>query len=123
MQSIDACLGNIRQSIHGHGFSCRLVDHANFLRKVMNEAGQGNRVASYTECNFGKWYEANRKEYSHIKAFTEVDEPHQRFILQQKSYPRAVHRKMPRPLLTHRWICWGSLSNYMKSLRTSSIIE
>ncbi|MDO7786634.1 methyl-accepting chemotaxis protein [Desulforamulus aquiferis] len=62
----------------GTVLAARLVDHANFLRKVMNEAGQGNRVASYTECNFGKWYEANRKEYSHIKAFTEVDEPHQR---------------------------------------------
>lgn len=57
--------------------SARLVDHAHFLRKTMNEAGQGKKVASYKECNFGKWYEANRKEFSHVRSFVEVDKPHQ----------------------------------------------
>ena len=58
--------------------SARLVDHASFLRNVMNEAGQGKKVASYTECNFGKWYERNRKSYSNVKAFVDIDKPHQK---------------------------------------------
>lgn len=56
----------------------RLVDHANFLTKTMNEAGKGLPVASYKECAFGKWYEQNRANYSHIEAFVQVDEPHRR---------------------------------------------
>jgi methyl-accepting chemotaxis protein len=56
----------------------RLVEHANFLKKVMSEAGQKLKVASHTECAFGKWYQANRNRYSSVEAFVEIDEPHRR---------------------------------------------
>ncbi|MEG6615323.1 methyl-accepting chemotaxis protein [Peptococcaceae bacterium 1198_IL3148] len=58
--------------------AARLIDHANFLRKTAAEAGQGQGVVGYTQCAFGKWYEANRSNYSHLEAFVAVDEPHQR---------------------------------------------
>lgn len=56
--------------------AARLVDHAMFLRKTMDEAGKRLPVASHTECAFGKWYEQNRVNYSHLEAFVQVDEPH-----------------------------------------------
>ncbi len=58
--------------------AARLVDHAKFLRKTINEAGTGVKVTNHLECAFGKWYETNRERYSHLKAFKEVDEPHRR---------------------------------------------
>ncbi len=58
--------------------SARLVDHANFLKKTMEDAGKGVKVTSHVECAFGKWYEANKDKYNHLKAFREVDEPHRK---------------------------------------------
>ena len=58
--------------------AARLVDHSNFLKKTIAEAGKNLGVASYRDCAFGKWYEANRSNYKDIPAFVAVDEPHQR---------------------------------------------
>jgi len=54
----------------------RLVDHANFLRKTMAEAGKKQKVTSHQDCGFGKWYHSNMDNYRHIPAFVEIDAPH-----------------------------------------------
>ena len=56
----------------------RLIDHANFLKKTISEAGKKLKVVSYRECSFGKWYEENRDKYIGVKAYADVDEPHRR---------------------------------------------
>ncbi|MTI79918.1 MAG: chemotaxis protein [Firmicutes bacterium] len=71
--------------------AARLTDHANFLRKTMKEAGKDLGVASYTECAFGKWYEANRRKYSDVEAFVEVDEPHQRVHVYAESLSKNAN--------------------------------
>lgn len=58
--------------------AARLMEHGNFLKKTMAEAGRCLGVTSYRECAFGKWYESNRSKYNHIQAFVEIDEPHRR---------------------------------------------
>jgi len=55
----------------------RLVDHANFLRKVRNEAGQSQQVVNHHDCAFGKWYDSNLDKYRDIKAFRDINEPHE----------------------------------------------
>jgi methyl-accepting chemotaxis protein len=60
--------------------AARLVDHAQFLINTVKKAGQGERVASHTECAFGKWYHNTADRYKHIPEFAAIDEPH-----------RAVH--------------------------------
>ncbi len=56
----------------------RLVDHANFLRKTMAEAGRKQKVTSHKECGFGRWYDSNIDNYRHIPAFINIDDPHRR---------------------------------------------
>lgn len=58
--------------------SARLVDHANFLKKTLVEAGKGLGVTDHNNCHFGKWYNENKSKYGHIPAFEELDEPHKR---------------------------------------------
>jgi methyl-accepting chemotaxis protein len=58
--------------------AARLIDHANFLKKTIADAGKKVKVTGYKECAFGKWYEENRDKYSSIKAYVEVDLPHRR---------------------------------------------
>lgn len=58
--------------------AARLVDHANFLRNVLKNAGRGITVTDHHECAFGKWYDANQEKYKHIQAYKDIDEPHQR---------------------------------------------
>lgn len=64
-----------RDSI-GSVLASRLIDHALFLQKVMNEAGTKIKVANHHECAFGKWYDSKKDDYSTIKEFKEIDEPH-----------------------------------------------
>ncbi len=56
----------------------RLIDHAKFLKKVILDAGTGHPVTNHHDCAFGKWYDANRSKYSHLEAFVQIDEPHER---------------------------------------------
>jgi len=56
----------------------KLVDHANFLKKTILEAGKGIKVDNHHECAFGKWYNENKNQYGLLQAFKEMDEPHQR---------------------------------------------
>ncbi|MGE5416367.1 MAG: methyl-accepting chemotaxis protein [Acidobacteriota bacterium] len=57
----------------------RLVDHANFLRRTINEfAGAKTKVPTHLECAFGRWYQANGGSYRHIEAFRMIDEPHKK---------------------------------------------
>ncbi|MGE5404671.1 MAG: CZB domain-containing protein [Candidatus Saccharibacteria bacterium] len=57
----------------------RLVDHANFLRRTINEfAGGKTKVPTHLECAFGRWYQANHSNYRHIEEFKMIDEPHRR---------------------------------------------
>ncbi|MCG8402196.1 MAG: methyl-accepting chemotaxis protein [Firmicutes bacterium] len=55
----------------------RLVDHADFLKKVMSEAGSGVKVKNHHECAFGKWYDQNKNQYGHLQAFQDIDAPHE----------------------------------------------
>lgn len=54
----------------------RLIDHADFLGSTINQAGKQVRLATHTECSFGKWYQANRSSYADRPAFQAVDAPH-----------------------------------------------
>lgn len=56
--------------------ACRLVEHADFLKNVNKNAGKRIHVADHHECNFGKWYDANKETYRHIQEFRNIDEPH-----------------------------------------------
>lgn len=56
----------------------KLVDHANFLKKTISEAGNGTKVTNHHECAFGKWYDENKERYGYIEAFKEIDEPHRK---------------------------------------------
>lgn len=58
--------------------AARLVDHSNFLKKTLAEAGKGLAVTDHNNCHFGKWYNENKSKYGHLPAFVEVDEPHKR---------------------------------------------
>ena len=60
----------------GSILAARLIDHALFLQKVMNEAGTNTKVATHHECAFGKWYDSKKTEYSSIKEYNEIDNPH-----------------------------------------------
>lgn len=64
--------------------SARLIDHANFLRKTMAEAGKGAGVTGHNECAFGKWYNANHGKFGYLKAYQDIDEPHQRVHIAAK---------------------------------------
>lgn len=57
--------------------SLRLVDHANFLRNTIKNAGQGVQMSDHHNCAFGKWYDACREKYSDIPEFREIDKPHE----------------------------------------------
>jgi len=55
----------------------RLVDHANFLRNTIKNAGTGITVSDHHSCAFGKWYDSCRDKYSDIPEFREIDKPHE----------------------------------------------
>lgn len=57
--------------------SLRLIDHANFLRNTIKNAGQGTIVNDHHSCAFGKWYDSNREQYGNIPEFREIDRPHE----------------------------------------------
>lgn len=57
--------------------SLRLVDHANFLRNTVKNAGKGGKVNDHHSCAFGKWYDSCREEYSGIPEFLMIDQPHE----------------------------------------------
>ncbi|WP_027366165.1 methyl-accepting chemotaxis protein [Desulfotruncus alcoholivorax] len=77
-QIIEPCLTTSGNDSVIAALSARLVDHANFLKKTMAEAGKGSSVTGHDECAFGKWYNANREKFGHLKAYQDVDEPHRR---------------------------------------------
>ncbi len=58
--------------------AARLMDHSNFLRKMIAEAGSGAKVTNHHECAFGKWYDANIDKYNSIESFRAIAEPHER---------------------------------------------
>lgn len=58
--------------------AARLIDHADFLRKTMTEAGRGMKVTAHHECAFGRWYKDNNSKYGSIQAYKEIDQPHRR---------------------------------------------
>lgn len=55
----------------------RLVDHANFLRSAMQQAGKGGKVSSHHECAFGRWYDANEHKYGHMPQYAHINHPHE----------------------------------------------
>ncbi len=56
----------------------RLVDHANFLRKTIKEAGTKVTVVDHHSCAFGRWYDSCREQYADIPEFVMIDEPHEK---------------------------------------------
>lgn len=58
--------------------AARLSDHASFLRNTISIAGSKTKVTDHRNCGFGKWYHAHSGEYGHIKAFNDINHPHQR---------------------------------------------
>jgi methyl-accepting chemotaxis protein len=56
--------------------AARLVDHANFLRSTINNAGKGGQTVSHHQCAFGKWYDENAEKYKHIPEYKNIDTPH-----------------------------------------------
>lgn len=58
--------------------AARLIDHANFLRNTITNAGKGGRITSHHDCAFGKWYHANAKKYNQLSEYRNIDNPHRR---------------------------------------------
>lgn len=57
--------------------SLRLIDHANFLRDTIKNAGKGITVSDHHSCAFGKWYDSCRKQYADVPEFIAIDKPHE----------------------------------------------
>lgn len=57
----------------------RLLDHTEYIRKLISIAGKGTRLSGYHECNLGKWYDENRHSLGHMDAFIRLEEPHRKF--------------------------------------------
>ncbi|HUW65279.1 MAG TPA: CZB domain-containing protein [Spirochaetia bacterium] len=59
--------------------SGRLVDHARFIDGVVEKTGTGQKVATHTECAFGRWYGGdNAAKWGHLPAWQAMEEPHRR---------------------------------------------
>lgn len=58
--------------------AARLVDHGNFLRKTITQAGKNVDLPDHHQCAFGKWYDQNYERYKHLKEFRDIEEPHRR---------------------------------------------
>lgn len=58
--------------------AARLVDHGNFLRKTITQAGKNADLPDHHQCSFGKWYDQNYDRYKHLKEFQDIEEPHRR---------------------------------------------
>lgn len=54
----------------------RLIDHANFLKNVLSNAGKRQKTPSHLECSFGQWYHANSEKYGELKEYGDIDTPH-----------------------------------------------
>lgn len=67
----------------------RLVEHANFLRETVKNAGKGGTVKDHHSCAFGKWYDSCREKYGGIPEFAEIDEPH---MMVHKAAQELVNR-------------------------------
>jgi methyl-accepting chemotaxis protein len=100
--------------------AARLIDHANFLRNAIKNAGSGVASATHHECAFGKWYDNNRKKYDHLKEFSVIDEPHQRVhdAANKLSRESSVHNAEMLVLASTDIL--KSFINLMKKLETSS---
>jgi len=59
--------------------AARLIDHANLIRSLIENAGKGLKIASHRECAFGRWYENEYEKYKHIKEFAAIEELHKQF--------------------------------------------
>lgn len=69
----------------------RLVDHANFLRNIVERAGQGGQVTDHHNCAFGKWYDSVREQYADILEFLTIEEPHQKVHLAAQAVVNAAN--------------------------------
>ncbi len=58
--------------------AARLVDHGNFLRRTITQAGKNADLPDHHQCAFGKWYDQNYDRYKHLKEFQDIEEPHRR---------------------------------------------
>ena len=57
----------------------RLVDHANFMRKLIINIGTHQKLGDHHSCAFGKWYDQNEKKYRHLPAFKDIYQTHKSF--------------------------------------------
>jgi len=58
--------------------AARLVDHGNFIRKSIMQAGKNANLPDHHQCAFGKWYDENYDRYKHLKEYQDIQEPHRR---------------------------------------------
>ncbi|MCL2461685.1 MAG: CZB domain-containing protein [Defluviitaleaceae bacterium] len=57
----------------------RLENHADFISKLMTNAGNGHKIADHNNCAFGKWYNANMDKYRNIPGYAEIYDTHKAF--------------------------------------------
>ncbi len=68
----------------------RLINHADFIVNVMNNAGTLSHVADHHECAMGKWYDANKSKYSNIREFAALESVHAEFHLLAREYNETL---------------------------------
>lgn len=56
--------------------AARLIDHADFLRDTMQQAGHKSTLKTYHQCAFGQWYYAHLDQYHHVREYRNIEEPH-----------------------------------------------
>jgi len=78
-----------------------LINHADFLKDIIYNAGSGIRVKKHHECAFGRWYSSNVTNYQHIPIFTELYEPHKAFHETADSLAQEISIKHSEHLLEH----------------------
>ncbi|MFJ7950206.1 methyl-accepting chemotaxis protein [Lysinibacillus sp. NPDC096418] len=56
--------------------AARLIDHANFLRHTMQQAGRKSTIKTHHQCALGQWYYTHLDQYNHLREYRNIEEPH-----------------------------------------------
>lgn len=63
-----------------------LIDHANFLANLIQNYHDMTSAQGHHECSFGKWYDTHASEYSTIREFQAVEQPHEQFHMAANAF-------------------------------------
>ncbi|WP_369436238.1 methyl-accepting chemotaxis protein [Lysinibacillus fusiformis] len=56
--------------------AARLMDHANFLRHTIQQAGKNTTIKTHHQCAFGQWYYKHFEQYKRLTEYCKIEQPH-----------------------------------------------